>query len=168
MLLFFYFTAMKTLLLIRHAKATHEGGFIDFERPLTSRGVEDAGFMAEKIKAKQIIPELLIASPALRTLATADIFSQHLPITKPQTDKSIYDASDTTLLRVINNFPDDVDFIGLVGHNPGISQILYYLTGKVQDMATSGVALIEFDIDSWAEVSGGTGKLVNYSSPKSA
>lgn len=168
MLLFFYFTAMKKLLLIRHAKATHEGGYIDFERPLTERGVTDAGFMAEKVKAQDIVPELLVSSPALRTVSTADIFSQHLPITKPQTDKSIYDASDRTLLKVINNFPDDVDFIGLVGHNPGISQILYYLSGKVQDMATCGVALIEFDTDSWAEISGDTGKLLTYISPKSA
>ncbi|MEO6498771.1 MAG: histidine phosphatase family protein [Mucilaginibacter sp.] len=157
---------MKKLLLIRHSKATHESGFDDFERPLTHSGMQDAALMAERLKARSVIPELLVSSPALRTLSTANIFSQHFPIPKAQTVKAIYDASETTLLQVINEFPDDANFIGLVGHNPGISQILYYLTGSVHDMDTSGVALIEFKADSWAEVSGDTGKLISYDSPK--
>ncbi|RVT98082.1 histidine phosphatase family protein [Mucilaginibacter limnophilus] len=159
---------MKRLLLIRHAKATHESGYIDFERPLTPEGVEDASYMAERVKEQNIVPDILISSPALRTLATANIFSQHLAGRKPETNKDIYDASEQTLLKVINNFPDNVDYIGLVGHNPGISQILYYLTGKVQEMDTSGIALIEFKVDSWTEVSGETGTLISYDSPKSA
>ncbi len=157
---------MKKLLLIRHAKATHKPVFIDFERPLTSSGVADAGVMAERIKHNKLTPELIIASPALRTKATADIITQHLLISKAQTNTLIYDASEKTLLEVVNTFPDQHEFIGLVGHNPGITQILYILTNSYQEMDTCSVALITFDdADSWAEVSAGTGKLVSYDSP---
>jgi phosphohistidine phosphatase len=157
---------MKKLLIIRHAKATHKPGFIDFERPLTSSGVADAGIMAERIKHKGLTPDLIIASPALRTKATADIITQHLSISKAPTNALIYDASEKTLIEVINAFPDQHQFIGLVGHNPGITQILYTLTDSYQEMDTCSVALITFDdADSWAEVSAGTGKLVSYDSP---
>lgn len=158
---------MKKLLLIRHAKATHESGFEDFERPLTPSGILDAGRMAERLKANNIVPKLLVSSPALRTMSTANIFSQHFPVPKAQKVKAIYEASESTLLQVINEFPDDKDFIGLVGHNPGLTQILYYLTGSLQAMDTSGTALIHFDCNNWAEVSGDTGKLISYDSPKS-
>ena len=69
-------------------------------------------------------------------------------------------------MRVINQFPEQYDFIALVGHNPGISDILYYLTGETREVHTSTVALIEFETGDWKAVSGDTGKLVYYSSPK--
>ncbi|MBE9582886.1 histidine phosphatase family protein [Mucilaginibacter sp. JRF] len=156
---------MKKLLLIRHAQATHEGGFTDFERPLTPKGIREATTMAERIKAKGILPQLLVSSSALRTMGTADIFTQHLPVNKPLTNKDIYDASPKTLLKIVSQFADVADFIALVGHNPGISEILYYLTGSPQQMDTSGVALIELDIESWAEITEDAGKLLLYDAP---
>ncbi|MCC8410024.1 histidine phosphatase family protein [Mucilaginibacter sp. UR6-1] len=156
---------MKKLLLIRHAQATHEGGYIDFERPLTQKGIREATTMAERVKAKGIIPELIISSTATRTLATADIFTQHLPVNKPLTNKNVYDASLKTLLEAISAFTDEANFIALVGHNPGISEILYYLTGSPQQMDTSGVALIELGIANWAEVSEDAGELLFYEAP---
>lgn len=156
---------MKKLLLIRHSKATHEPGYIDFERPLTHSGVRDAGIMAARIDG-HLKPQRIVSSPAIRTLATADIFSQHLNLTEPYTDKTIYEASESTLLHVINKFHDKYDFVALVGHNPGISQILYYLTGSFQEMETTGIAYIEFEAGSWTEVSGNSGILISYDSPK--
>ncbi|MCD8740199.1 histidine phosphatase family protein [Mucilaginibacter roseus] len=156
---------MKKLLLIRHAQATHEGGFIDFERPLTPKGIREATAMAQRVKAKGITPQLLVSSTALRTMGTADIFTEHLSIHQPLTDKDIYDASPKTLLEVISRFTDGADFIALIGHNPGISEILYYLTGSPQQMDTSGIALIELDIESWAEITEDAGKLLFYDAP---
>lgn len=158
---------MKKLLLIRHSKATHERGYEDFERPLTHSGVRDAGIMAARVDALSLRPQQIVSSPALRTLSTADIFSQHLNLSEPKTKKKIYEASDKTLLKLICNFEDKHSFVAMVGHNPGISQILYMLTGAYQEMSTSGIALIEFKVDSWAEVSADTGKLILYDSPKS-
>ncbi|GGH19929.1 SixA phosphatase family protein [Mucilaginibacter phyllosphaerae] len=156
---------MKKLLLIRHAKATHETGFTDFERPLTHKGLKQAETIATRILANNLKPQLLVASPALRTLSTANVFSQVLGLQQAVTDKAIYDASESTLLKVIDNLPQDKDFIALVGHNPGISQVLYYLSGAIKDVPPCAVALIEFELDTWAEIFEQTGKLTFYDTP---
>lgn len=158
---------MKKLLLIRHAKATHETGYIDFERPLQERGLQDAAIMAARLKEKNLIPQVLVASPALRTLSTANVFSQHLAISQAQTNKDIYEATTLALIKVINALPDEYDFIGLVGHNPGMSDLLYYLTRQLHDVPTCAIMLIEFDTDSWMEIIEDAGKLVYYDYPKS-
>ncbi|GAA4340420.1 phosphohistidine phosphatase SixA [Mucilaginibacter gynuensis] len=157
---------MKKLLLIRHAKATHESGFEDYERPLTHSGVRDAAVMAARIDSLSLVPQVIVSSPALRTLSTANIFSEHLSRPEPITDKAIYDASEKTLLKVINQLPDQYEFVALVGHNPGISQILYYLSGEPREMDTCGIALLVFQDDSWATITENVGKLVHFDSPK--
>jgi len=154
---------MKKLLLIRHAKAVQETGYKDFERPLKYSGLQDAAIMAERLHQHSIIPQILLSSPSVRTLTTANIFAEHLSIPKPHTDKRIYDAEQTVLVSIVSELPDAHDFIGLVGHNPGISQLLYYLTNEFRDLETCAVALIEFDADEWGKI--GRGKLVYYSSP---
>ncbi|MFI5136182.1 MAG: SixA phosphatase family protein [Sphingobacteriales bacterium] len=156
---------MKQLLLIRHAKAEKETAVKDIDRPLKYIGIQDAAFMAEKLKDKGHIPQMIVTSPALRTKTTAEIFADHLGLPDPGTNKKIYEANQQTLLRVINQLPGENDFVALVGHNPGIAQILYYLTGEAREVHTSTVALIEFETDDWASVSRDTGKLVYYSWP---
>ncbi len=156
---------MKKLLLIRHAKAEKDTNCKDIDRPLKYIGMQDAAFMADRIKEKSLIPQLIVTSPALRTKTTAEIFADHLSLPKSTENKAIYEASQKTLLRVINEFPDEYNFIALVGHNPGISMILSYLTGEAMEVHTSTVALIDFEIDDWASVSKDIGKLVYYSSP---
>jgi len=156
---------MKKLLLIRHAKAEHEDKYSDFERPLTESGMMDATIMAQRLVAEGIKPALIIASPSLRTHTTANIFSQHLLSHEIEINKKIYDASENTLLHIINHLPEDRDFVGIVGHNPGISQILYYLTGKIKDVPTCAVALIEFDEEEWQALSMEMGELAYYDEP---
>ena len=156
---------MKKLLLIRHAKAVHVNGMNDFERPLKPSGIEDATMMAQRLHTHGIIPQLIISSPALRTITTANIFSEHLAVHAVETNEHIYEASEGALLQVIDKFPGERDFIALVGHNPGISEILYYLTGESKDMATCAVAVIEFDLDKWSEVSLNNGNLLHYDKP---
>ncbi len=157
---------MKKLLLIRHAKEEKDTSVKDIDRPLKYIGIQDAAFMAERLKDGSRKPQILITSPALRTKTTAEIFTDHLLLPEPEINKAIYEASQQTLLRVINQLPDQYDFIALVGHNPGIAQILYYLTGEVKEVHTSTVAQIDFDTNDWASVSGDTGKLAYYSWPK--
>lgn len=156
---------MKKLLLIRHAKAVHATGYTDFERPLKHSGLQDAAVMAARLQEHLIIPQQLISSPALRTITTANIFAEHLSLPKPETDRDIYDAEQHALIAIINELPDVHSFIGLVGHNPGISQLLYFLTAEVRDMSTCAVVLIEFDVDEWKAIGHNSGKLIYYSSP---
>jgi phosphohistidine phosphatase len=157
---------MKKIILIRHAKATHESGYADFDRPLKQSGMQDALLMADVLKDRSVVPEIIITSPALRTLTTAQIFTEHLQLPPSQTDIKIYEASEHTLVNVVNNLPNEYGYIGLVGHNPGISQLLYYLTGQVRDVPTCAVALISFDNDDWRSISNEDGHLSFYDSPK--
>jgi len=156
---------MKKLLLIRHARATHKPGYRDFERPLQPSGLQDAAVMAGRLKVHSLIPKLLVSSPALRTISTANVFSQHLSIPAAHEIKGIYEAGQAELVEIVKELPDEQDFIGLVGHNPGISYLLYYLTGQMQDMPTCAVALVEFNITKWNAVHD-NGKLVYFDYPK--
>ncbi|AYL94709.1 SixA phosphatase family protein [Mucilaginibacter celer] len=157
---------MKKLMLIRHAKATHESGYADFDRPLKPSGMQDAALMATLLRGQMQIPEIVVTSPALRTLNTAEIFANQFKIPAPLTDKRIYEASENTWVKVVNDLPVDHNFVAVVGHNPGISHILYYLTGQVKDMPTGAVAIITFENDDWQSISEEDGKLVHFDSPK--
>lgn len=158
---------MKTLLLIRHAKAEQGGIFADFERPLKPRGIDDSTMMANRLKSKGIIPQAIVSSPAMRTLSTAEVFSHQLSIPGDiQINKAIYEASDAALFHIITDLPDKYDFVALVGHNPGIAQILHYLSGEYQDIPTCTIALLQFEADSWKEITCESGKLVLYDEPK--
>jgi phosphohistidine phosphatase len=157
---------MKKLLLIRHAKAVHDTSYSDFERPLKHSGTRDAMMMAERMERESIKPQLLITSPSLRTAATADIFSEHLELPKPKEDGRIYDAARETLLNVIDGFPEGHDFVALVGHNPGISEVLNYFTQEFREVSPGAAALITFEVDEWKHLSRHTGRLTWFSSPK--
>jgi phosphohistidine phosphatase len=156
---------MKQLLLIRHAKATHHNDKNDFERALTPSGVEDATVMAQRLLAQNIIPQVIISSPALRAETTANIFAEHLSLHKLPTEIRIYEAKKDELLKVIAGLPDKYEFIALAGHNPDISDAIDRLTGEYKNVSTCAVALIEFHADNWQEVTAGTGTLLFYDEP---
>jgi len=156
---------MKQLLLIRHAKATHESGYVDFERPLKPSGILDAETIAARLREHHVVPKLLIASPALRTLTTANIFTQHLSLPQAQTNKNIYEAELYALIDVVTELPDEYMFVGIVGHNPGLSQLLYYFTHDVRDMNTCAAVLIAFDATKWGDIRSNSGSVAYYTSP---
>nr|WP_294796191.1 histidine phosphatase family protein [uncultured Mucilaginibacter sp.] len=157
---------MKKLVIIRHAKATHESGYVDFERPLTHSGIQDAAIMAGRLNESDHVPKMLVSSPALRTISTANIFSQHLNLPAAEEIKGIYEADRDDLVEIVTELPDNLDCIGLVGHNPGLGQLLYYFSGAAHDVPTCAVAIVEFDTDVWASVTSNSGKLIYYDYPK--
>lgn len=157
---------MKKLVIIRHAKATHETGYADFERPLTQRGLQDAAIMAGRLKETGHVPQMLVSSPALRTISTANIFSQHLDLSAAEEVKGIYEADVDDLVDVVTQLPGEVECIGLVGHNPGLGQLLYYFTGAAHDVPTCAVAVVEFNTEGWDKVTANSGKLLYYDYPK--
>lgn len=157
---------MKKLVLIRHAEAEpYTGTQIDFDRPLTNSGKQEAAQMAAYLLTKASVPGIIVSSPALRALTTAHIFSATLGLDDGKTDPEIYEANTNTLLRIVNLFDDGFEVAGLVGHNPGVSNLLYFLTGKITTMPTGCWAEIELEAETWAEVSGNSGKLVQYQHP---
>jgi phosphohistidine phosphatase len=156
---------MKKLLLIRHAKASHETDTGDFARPLKHSGEKDALELAKRLKAADLIPQQVYSSPALRAKTTAGIVTAYLGLPEATYNDAIYEAYDPTLLKIINTLPDEFDLIALTGHNPGFSSITTYLTGKYCNLPTCGAVLIIFEIDSWKEISSGTGDISWLSEP---
>ncbi len=153
----------KHLLLVRHAKADW-GGFklADFERPLTERGHRNAPEMAQRLLNKDMLPQLLVSSPALRAITTANYFAKTLGFSPSDIlqEPDIYEAHTTTLLRIINHFDNRYDFIALFGHNPGLTELAIQLCHTdIAPIPTCGMVLIEFPFDNWQLLSGDTGEM---------
>lgn len=154
-------------MLVRHAKSGWDiPDLTDFERPLNSRGEETAPEMALRLFNKGMVPQYIVSSPAERAKATANIFADTFKSAEPEYNMAIYEAGYITLLSVVNKLPDEYDYIALFGHNPGISELAYYLTGKMYDMPTCAAVVIHFDAVSWQMISGNTGTVAYYDYPK--
>lgn len=160
----------KQLLLIRHAKSDWgNAGLRDFDRPLNARGKNNAPEMAERLIRQDIVPELIVSSPAVRALTTAKYFALawHIPSIDIQEEPSIYEASIKALLSVINDLDDKYDQVALFGHNPGLTDLANYLcNGHIVNMPTCSVIQIQFPFDSWKLISSNTGNVLLFDYPK--
>lgn len=124
--------------------------------------------MGTKLLERKIQPDLIVSSPANRALSTASLIANELkyPIDQITHNQDIYAASTEQLLKVINQLPNTSNRVMIFGHNPGMSQVATYLTDENLVYPTCAVAAIQFDMNSWTEVSGGTGKLLFFDYPK--
>lgn len=161
---------MKTLYLVRHSKAEKTFTDItDFDRPLNNRGVNDAGIMGKLMKERGISPDLFVTSPAIRALSTAFIFAREMQYDwdKIVIREAIYEASTNGLLKVIQQLPDDAGTIMLFGHNPAFTDAANELTGgTIDNVPTSGIVCMDFEVQGWKEIAPGAGKLRSFDSPK--
>lgn len=162
---------MKQLIIVRHAKSDWgDLNLKDFDRPLNPRGHKNAPEMVERLINKQVVPNAMVSSPALRALTTAKYFAAgwKFEADKLTTNPSIYEANTKTLLNVVNGFDDEFDTIALFGHNPGLTDLVNYLTDEyIVNMPTCSMVIIEFPFDEWKLISGDTGKLTLFDFPKS-
>lgn len=141
----------------------------DHERPLNHRGEKDAHFMAGLLKEKNIKPELILSSDAVRARTTAEIFARILnyPVEEIITEPDLYLASIFDLLKQVNRIEENIDTCFLVSHNPGISEFVYYLTAKQSyEMQTCSVYGIKLDVKNWREIKPGSGKPFLHEHPK--
>lgn len=159
---------MKTLLLLRHAKSSWDDSSLgDFERPLAPRGKNDAPRIGRALKQRGPTPDLIISSPAVRATQTIQsvVKAAGFAVT-PQFDETIYGASSAELMRVVRRISNSISCAMLVGHNPGFEDMVSRLTGVTQHMPTAALACMEFQIDTWADVEDGEGKLAWFMTPK--
>ncbi len=157
---------MKTLILVRHAKAGRSNpGVKDIERPLTHRGQTDSARMAECFHEYGLQVDAVISSSALRAKTTAKYFAdwEGLPV---GVDDRLYDAGVPELLDVVQGVDDFQETIILVGHNPGVSEFLRTLLDRDHaDMPTASVAIVNFDVPEWVDVIAGSGTLEWFMEP---
>lgn len=161
---------MKKLLLIRHAKSDWaDTNLTDFNRPLNPRGLRDSVAMAQHISMQKLVPEKLVSSPALRALTTCELMAKewHKELDHIELNPTIYEANVQSLLKIVNGFGDEDEYVALFGHNNGITDLAVYLTdADLFNIPTCGIALIEFPLESWKMVSKQTGDLLMYDFPK--
>lgn len=134
----------------------------DFERELTTAGISDAIHKGKILKSKIGVPQMIISSSSQRTKQTSELVAEQLgyPSKKIVYKEKLYLCSTRTMLEEINTLSDEVEIALVVGHNPGIEYIAEYLSGEViGHVNTSGAVCIEFDVDSWNEVSKNNGSL---------
>jgi phosphohistidine phosphatase len=146
---------MKTLYLVRHAKASRDDPKLaDRDRPLNERGLRDAPAMAKRMAKKKVEGALLVSSPALRALTTAQLFADALGRARESIviDERVYAASVDELLAVIHDLDDRHDSAMLFGHNPEFSELASRLAGKAVEMPTCAVARFGFDVHDWAGI----------------
>lgn len=161
---------MKILYIVRHAKSSWEDSTMsDFDRPLNNRGLHDAPMMGLKLKELGFIPDQIISSSANRALSTAKLLAESIshPLSKIIETKALYLADLSTMLKIVNSVNDEIDSLMLVGHNPGMTQIINYLAAEnLFNLPTCSLSGIRFFIDNWEAVSMGLGKQFVYEYPK--
>lgn len=159
---------MKRLLIIRHAKSSWDDPSVDdFDRPLNNRGLKNAPLMGQVIKEKNIQPDMILHSPAKRTTQTAQLIAKEINFDKALTpNQYIYEAYVSTLQEVISYTYDTVNTLFLVGHNPGVTALAYTYCNFKEEMPTCAIVEIEFECDSWMDVSKNNAKLIAYEYPK--
>lgn len=161
---------MKTLVLIRHSKSSWAYPELnDLERPLNKRGENDAPLMAEVLKTKNIKPDVIISSPALRALVTAQVFAKALGYVEEQivVEKIIYESGSKNILDYICNLDDVIKTALIFGHNPDLTYLATYLSSSVFDnVPTTGIVCIDFEVSSWKEIYKQPGKLRFFEYPK--
>ncbi|GII81234.1 phosphohistidine phosphatase [Sphaerisporangium rufum] len=157
---------VKTLIVLRHAKAAEVPGLADRERPLTGRGERDAGRAGEALRGFGLVPDLVLCSPAARTRRTAELALAVLAGQPPVwTEGEIYQAYADELLDLIGRTGDEVGTLLLVGHNPGVQELVGNLTMTRDGDGFPPGAFAVLRTPGWAALGPGEGRLVTRWAP---
>jgi phosphohistidine phosphatase len=146
---------MKTLSLVRHANSSRDDPSLpDRDRPLDDRGKRDATTMGKRLAKRNVKPDLLLSSPALRALATAHLIADEIGVNRKDVvvDARLYGSSPVDLLAVIRALDGKLDRVMLFGHNPEFSALAHRLSSEIVDMSTSAVAEYHYDTKAWSDV----------------
>ena len=166
---------MKTLLLLRHAKSSWDDPTLqDFDRPLNERGKSAAPLMGRWMRKEKLQPDLVLSSPAERARQTITLVMEaarfQLGLYKfnaeVQYDERLYGASAAELLERIKQIEPNVNQAMLVGHNPGLEDLIDTLTGEAEHMPTAALACVDLNVEKWDQVRQGGGRLKWLVKPK--
>ena len=168
---------MKRLTLLRHAKSGDDGTVArDFDRPLNAKGRRAARAIGRHMRDKALRFDAVIASPATRVAETLqEVEAVYGTGLVPLWEKSLYLATPDELLDAVHQAPAEAESILLVGHNPGLEQLVLMLVPARTDGArgevevkypTASLAEMIFAVDRWEDVGRGGGDLVRFVRPR--
>lgn len=147
---------MKRLIILRHAKSSWDNADVsDYDRKLNKRGEKSADLMGEFLAAKQGNVDLILSSSAVRAFSTARIVAQMLNynIEEIETTKKLYLAWVNDILKTIYSISDNADSCILVGHNPGLTDLVNHFGVRLDNLPTASVVCFEFEAQSWEDIS---------------
>ena len=170
---------MKRLFLLRHAKAQPaDGSMEDFDRTLMLAGMQDASAMARYLRSSDYQAELILCSAAVRTTQTAELVLHELGSEIEYRD-NLYLADAAKIVAAVRGAPASVSSLMIVGHNPGLEASATLLAREPvrrkerarhealeEKFPTCALAVLDFDVGRWRDVSQGTGKLAEFVRPK--
>ncbi|MFO1109831.1 MAG: histidine phosphatase family protein [Bradyrhizobium sp.] len=172
---------MRRLMLLRHAKTeTDAPSGQDHDRRLDDRGRNDADEIGHWIARNPPFPNLVLVSSAVRAQQTWNLvweaMKDRVPVPEVETLGELYGAEPTQLLQIVRlASASDPKQLMLVGHNPGLHELALMLAGQgakaarhalEDNLPTSGLAVLDFDIDDWTDVAFRRGELALFVSPK--
>jgi len=149
---------MKKLYLVRHAKSSWKHHVFDIKRPLKKRGVNDAHLVANRTNELFVNPDIVLCSPANRTVQTAEIFinSWKLNTSTYYLKTNLYDFSREGLIKTIKQCNDTVNILMIFAHNFAVTDFVNtFGTIDINSVPTCGFVVIDFEIDSWKNLDKG-------------
>ncbi len=146
----------KQLLLMRHAKSSWSNAqMTDYERPLNNRGIRVTPQVAKFIHQQGLVPDLIVSSSAVRARMTAERFLENcagMNDSQLQLKKEFYHAPASVYLNFLASFSDpSVETLMVVGHNPGLEDLVDRLSGEWASLPTAAVAHFALPIDDWSD-----------------
>ena len=164
---------MKTLLVLRHAKSSWDDSALhDHERPLNGRGEKDAPRMGQLARDEGLTPDLILSSDAVRARLTAAAMAEVIG-GQILLDERLYLASAAEIIAALQSvvqrtvFQDSAATVMIVGHNPGLEELVAQLTGEWESLPTAALAQISLPIARWSDLDTDTrGTLVGLWRPK--
>jgi phosphohistidine phosphatase len=162
---------VRYLLLVRHgAAAAKAPSGSDSERSLTQEGRQAVAVLGARLRAERRRPDLALCSPARRTRETLDLLVSALgPVGEVAVEEQLYNADVSTLLARLRLVPPELGCVLLVGHNPGLEELVRTLTQPASSVAPSGLpagALALFEVDMpWPELGRAGGRLLELLLP---
>jgi len=144
---------VKTLLVLRHAKSSWDDAALDdHERPLNARGERDAPRIGQLAREEGLVPELIVSSDAVRARLTAAAMADATG-GRILLDPRLYHASATDILAALRSVVEDnLEIVMIVGHNPGLEELVAVLTGELEHLPTAALAQIELPIEGWSDL----------------
>lgn len=145
----------RKLFIIRHGKSSWESIVSDIDRPLLERGVKNSYEMAARLADRNLIPELVMSSPANRALHTAVIMAKVWEMSDQDIliRKSLYLPEIHDIAETVFEVDDKVASIAVFGHNPGFTQFANrFLDPQIDNIPTAGLVVLTLELDAWNDL----------------
>ena len=156
---------MKIITLVRHGKSSWEFNVSDRERPLKQRGLNDANLVSKYFKNNGIMPDFVYSSPANRALSTCRIFLKNLEISKGKLEivENLYDFGGHQVIDFLKNLSENYNNVMIFGHNHAFTSICNIFGDHyIDNLPTSGLVTIKFDVDHWEAIDNGHSSLIIF------